>query len=1207
MLEIQSKLDSVVSALTSNYGFNLEASNSYEIDFVFKNKNIPNDPGKKDGDTFGEGNSKLYWDNKLKVWIPTDVFNATRSSLGELNFNKIDPLSKENLLNDLKNLKYDLAIKEFVSSLSSDFKEYFSEKEDDKKLKKEKEIIKNFNSFFSSIDSEIKKRNEIISKIYKDYGPDFAKKIKRIILRVDDTKEIINILIKQIPIDYTPKKEDSKKDLNKEDLIYLKSIIRKKPDISRGDFVKLVQDKFNPVLIKLIERAWEVYGNPKSFYINFLDDYDKNKTRLKLELSEGQNILLLRKKQIDGISPVVDPIYEFLNKVKKVTEKDKYENSFLGYTEKFLDAVQNYASSPKQYAEIDYAISEILTGINLLDKEGLVKVWKKAKIPKISDLFDRLGEKLSDVLSFKELQIKVPSDSDSVTYEELSQNAYNNLKKVQNAPAYFKNFENLLKKLPKFEYVEIGDTEEKKKTVRKLNKEDLEFIEQIKILIPEKEQKELNDIIFPGMSKEEIKFKREVFKENLEKKEKDKLLKYFWKNDKKQFTDMEDLEKEISKKKSEISEKEKNISENKKIIQKKLKEDVVLDLERKINNLEKKLNKEDDPKNIEEMQKELGIYRKQREKITEDQKKKSEEVQKELDEIQKETKNLSKELKSLKNKRKTQEENNKMYLDLGSWYKGILQKADQAKKYEKSLEFRRSKILKEKERLEKKNKILQDDLKKSTNSNLKEEIKKQVDFNDSEIKFLDKALKELSYDLSPRGEVINLDPKLQEKYFEKFMDDVTSDAIKKFPSLLYEWKEDPEVLNKKKNLEEKIKELEKKEKLEKGDKKLLESYKKVLESLDITLFKKQRVEKSEAIKKIKEIREFFLKPQEVFGDLYIPKKNLITEESYLKYLKDLDAKMEEMEKVREEGLVREKYLKRLYEHIPESESATNRLVPRMSAFVIPQEVKTLKENLTKVYSQFKNYVSLLEDSDVKSPKYENFLENLQKNIRNVSKMFEDLNNNKILEVAKDDKLSIDQKDKIMKKQFDSFMDKYEDSKKEYKRIMKETSDMFNDKNLKEITNLREKTFKIINSLNDRDIPGLNSDDLIKELEKILSKKFDNKEDMEDFLNAKDYDFKSSKNLELGNYLKSIEKEIENHFNKEKLKKEQELDKLKEMMSKGESYIFESNKDTMIKSGSILLNCENNIFTNFEKIASLAPNSFIREEINSVFLKIKEII
>jgi hypothetical protein len=129
MLEIQSKFDNVVNEIAYKYGFNLEAANDSKMQSKFEGKKIPQEPGKRDGDQLGAGDSKLYWDNKLNIWLPTDLFNSTRSGLGELSFNKIDPLKKEEILENLEKIELDLGLKKFIDSLPKKFEDFYSEKD----------------------------------------------------------------------------------------------------------------------------------------------------------------------------------------------------------------------------------------------------------------------------------------------------------------------------------------------------------------------------------------------------------------------------------------------------------------------------------------------------------------------------------------------------------------------------------------------------------------------------------------------------------------------------------------------------------------------------------------------------------------------------------------------------------------------------------------------------------------------------------------------------------------------------------------------------------------------------------------------------------------------------------------------------------------------------------------------------------------------
>jgi hypothetical protein len=236
---------------------------------------------------------------------------------------------------------------------------------------------------------------------------------------------------------------NTKKELTKEDLKYIENIISKKPGMSRGELIKEIKNKFNPYLVNLMEVAWERDGDPKkseatNFLNNFIKNYDKNIYNFKVNLKIIDDIEergMGSRKKIPSLGGELKPFYDFLSEAKEVSDKQKYENSFLGYTERFLNAVEDYASSSKQYPEIDYIIAEVLTGVNLLDREGLVKVWKKLNIPKISDNFENFGEKLSDLLSFKEVSVPMPKkdkeDKDSerddhkrttLLYKEISDN-----------------------------------------------------------------------------------------------------------------------------------------------------------------------------------------------------------------------------------------------------------------------------------------------------------------------------------------------------------------------------------------------------------------------------------------------------------------------------------------------------------------------------------------------------------------------------------------------------------------------------------------------------------------------------------------------------------------------------------------------------------------------------------------------------------------
>lgn len=901
---------------------------------------------------------------------------------------------------------------EDIEKKIEDQKKDFKKIQDDRE-KNEKEIIKKFNGFSSSIKNLVKDYNDLINFFEKKQGKEEAKKFKRLILRLDDLKELyaeieetsspilepkldplknklnqddilfIKSIFKDNPDinkikfenkiknnfneklvedilkdfnnykkdsiekEYVPELDNSKRNLTKEDLEYLERLIRKKPDMSRGDFFKIIKNNFSKYLLNIMEVAWGIKVDPKrseavNFYLSFIKNYNDSKF-----LDKIKNNLILNKefkenrsettREIPDLKPILNPIYKFLRDSEKVMDKKEYEDSFLGFTEKFLLAVEDYASSGQQFAEVDSIIATIFTGINLNSKEGLVKIWKEAKIPGISKRIEDLPLKLSDILEFKEFSVRVDKDffkddasietredleRSNLKYKDLHDMVINKLDDIKNAPRFIKEFKNLAKNIPEFIYVKKKD--QSTSTTRALNEKDLEISKKVQKNIKVEEFKKT----IPEKSFDEINLDRFVFNQKKIEKDSEKLMKMLYESgDENQIIERNKLINEWNKKNEDIkefnNEKDKLNKEKKELknlTNKLYNEDVFNSLTNTVKNLEKSLEKETDPARIKKMTDELNISRKKLKEVTEDQKEKSEEIQKKIKVLNEKLQTLNekldvnkKEKRSLNKQKNIVEKNYEMYEGLAKWSDAMAQKAIEAKNYARSISVQRKNIEKnikdlEKEIKENKKKIKNNENDEGAEISLKEKNK----LKENELKFLKEAIEELDYFVTADGDVVGLSEKIQKEYLEKNLKQLVESVLKKFPDIMYKWVKKPETIKRIEEIEKEINKIKDKKEKDEKDEKEIDKFEEEIEKLEKYGIEKVKVTLEESKKRIEELREYFLTTQVVNGQTYDPKISFITVENYLDYLKEFDEKLKKIDALAEEGIRRDKYLKEIY-------------------------------------------------------------------------------------------------------------------------------------------------------------------------------------------------------------------------------------------------------------------------------------------------------
>jgi hypothetical protein len=812
-----------------------------------------------------------------------------------------------------------------------------------------------------------------------------------------------------------------------------------------------------------------------------------------------------------------------------------------------------------------------------------------------------------------------------------------------------KEFKYLVNNIPEFVYKEKDEKSTSKK--RELNPKDVEVSEKILKEIKTEEFKKT----IPEKSIDEIELQRSEFSKKDIEKETNKLLKMLQESGEdghlkdmgKLLKEIENKDKEIEKFNEEKKKKEKEISEKSKLKNKKFKEDEYGSLLRDIKILENKIEKENDLDNIAKMKKELSFSKEKLQKITDEQKSKSEEIQKEVEKLNESLIEMNDGLKKFKleknnldKKKDILKEDLKMYEGVASFYRGIIQKSQEAKKYERSISVQRNNLIKEKEKLLKEIKEKNNDIKKTDNPNLKNNLKEEIKVKKDYADFLSNAIEELQYFLTSDGDVLDLSEKKQKEYLEDNLKAIQDQAIKMFPDLLYKWVENPEVIKKIDKIQDELKKLKDKKELTDKDRREIERYKEEMDKLKLTSLKKVRVDEKEGLAKLEKIREYFLTPQEVNGELYNPKKNLITREDYLDFLKKYDDKLKKIERISEEGMKRDKYLKEIY-LIPtlldfgdisekdikerdindvrplsifkqDSSTSKDKKAPFYEATVMTEQLFKNTQDLKKIKSQYENYIDLFNKED--KGKWKPFFEKIEKTSSIFSDLLDELKNNKILELSeKEENLDIEKKEKIWKNKRDEFLGRFNKAMKDFKEVVNKKS---GEEQFEKFMNLRRRSFDINSYLKNYDISEFDSskidyDYLNKKLDEISSKIFKNKEDLASFINSENYSYKNSNKLNLEDFIKKLEDDVKKHHElKEKKRKEDAKEKEKEnkKFDKDESYLWKNLKPSYgIKAGSILLKTENSILYKIEKMSFMINDPFIKLELESISNKLKTFI
>jgi len=1219
MQEIHSKFHNILESLNKKYGFNIESSENYTLDLSFEIKSLPENPGKRDGDQEGLGNSKLYWDSKSKTWLPTDYFNATRSKIEDIKFEKMTFQEKNFILAKLKKIEK-LDLKEFPKNLIDEFKKLYEEKEDKKKEEIKNKIIGLFDLFSRSTKNDVDKINEILKEFQKMKGSNESKKLKRLIIRLDDPVELIKEFIKKSPVEeYTPEKKSDKKDLTIDDLDYLRNIIFKQPNISRAEFFKKIKTYFNDTLIREMELAWEMKGDSKkpeavNFSNNFIDKYDDSDFRDSLKrtvnvVNEIKENKSETKREMSDLSPILKPFKDFLNDAKKAIDAKEYENSFLGFTERFFNAIEDYSKSGQQFAEIDNLIATILTGVNLNSKEGLTKVWSKAKIPNISKKFEDLGEKLHSVLNFKELAIKIPKKDDvevktraeferqNVTFKELNNIVVKRLEDIKNPPPFVKEFKYLVNNVPEFVYKEKDEASNSKK--RELNPKDVEISETIMDSI---QKKELTRTM-PGKDIEEIRLQREEYKKKKEELDRNNLMNIL---PEKSFDDIAEILDAIEDKDNKLTTIEKKVNslryeiqEKRNQINKKYKDDDYETLLTKKETLEKNIEKETNPDSLKIKRQELSDIKQKLDKITEEKKNKSEEIKKEIDQLTEDLKDINsnlddakKEKKDLENKKKDLDKDLKEYDNVSSFWKGLRDQYAKAEKYKRSITYQRKLLEEEKTNLEQEiNELKKNNLKKH-NDDLINRQKEHLDF-------LKKAIDHLSYFLTSDRDVINLSESKQKEYLANNLKAIQKHTLEIAPNLIFEWKLDPKIDKDITELRSQIDDLEKSEKdLTEKDRVKIKKLQDKIEHLKITGRKKEKVPLEEARQRLEEVRKYFLTPQDIKGKKRTPKMGLMTQENFLEYVKGLDDQFKKMKEISEEGVLR--FNLRYFFDAPISSIIEN---TDNSQLTLPSYLKSKKDDIVKIRGTYENYLKLF-DIDKKNVTFFDDLENVGKKFKN---LIDKLEKRKLFELSEEQKnLDLEEKEKIFKEKKEEFINQITEANNDLNKIKKDKS---LDGSFKKFIKLRDRANDIDSyiktyNMNQFQESKIDYDYLSKKLEEILDKKFKNKEELEKFLDEENFLYKDKSKNKLEEFINKLNGDINTH---KKLLTES-IRKSPNNKTFDERELFKNlNPSFGIKAGSILLKTENSILYKIDKISGMIQDPFIKLEIKSIRDKLKMFI
>lgn len=682
MSKFQEILSNIADSLSLKYGFEIDASDfKPELIFTYGEQDIPGKPGKKEGDAVGTGPTKKFWNSKYKVWLPKDLYNAMLSlSADSVSIKKMTKEDKEVLMNKLKDIKGDIDVSGFVSTLTDDFSKYFKveseieskieegrskSKDNSDKSKKEisdlrskskemEEILKkSLQKFVKEKSSQIESRNKSLQEIDKIFGSEIAQGVKKVILRKDKPSEISSSIEKSIPVgetqSYTPKFDKDKKEFTKKDIEWLANVLKSKYKEGVGGIIKEMAGKFNKDLIDDIEDAARKYKGVTGIGV-FLKDYEEKKKDIEKYQKNTPN--MQPGTNISEIRNALKPVENFINKAKSKLRLVGYDDSFMAYTEKVLDAIKAYSASNKKVPEFEFALIDILGGEESEKRSGLTNAWRDAKVPNISKLMTQLPKKLSDSFDF---------DSYEVSEKEFLDNPdklYQRINKMEKKPSYLKDILELRKKPIKFEPFLIEDEEGNiEEDISRLNMNDQDFINQIKEVLKDDHKKMIEKIRDEGLSPEKIKERRKDFKDTVKDEKKEDLLKTISDQDVKQ---MEELEKKQEKSQEKVNQLRKELRDISK-------QDLgALTKEKK--DLQDKIDETDDKEKKDKMFKKL----KKIEESIQMSKGKGEEA---LKKIKEDLEKAEKDLTEQEYKRDSIKDMQKRFKDLDAWLKDIESKS----------------------------------------------------------------------------------------------------------------------------------------------------------------------------------------------------------------------------------------------------------------------------------------------------------------------------------------------------------------------------------------------------------------------------------------------------------------------------------------------------------------------------------------------------
>lgn len=558
-------LNNVIEDLNFKYGFDIEASDfKPELIFSYGDYQIPKEPGKRDGDSRGVGHTKMFWHQKFQVWLPKDVFNATRSvSADSAGLPSLSVTDKNIILEKLKGVKGNLDVMSFVSEASNLYGKALES--DDPKIMTEinKEIKDSLSKFNSKNAASISSRTKVIKDITESFGESVGQSIKRLILRADDPSKIKSIAdkgIKEKKEKYEPELDPNQKQFSKNDRKYILNVIKQYHKEGVPAILKRLIGKYPKHLLEELKDASEKYGDVKGL-ADYLADYES----LRDELKRWQGVVPEKQpgKSMPGIATALKPIEDFINKVKNKLEIENYDDTFLAYTERLLKAVKDYSKSNKKIPELEWAIVDILGGEEAERRDSFVNAWRDARVPGVTKFVTQLPHKLSDIFDFEKYEI---SESDLL---EDPQAIYRNLKKLDSKPPYLKEILDLKNKPIKFENIVIEDeTGDIVEDVSRLNLEDKELAEQVKSLLREDKKDLIKRIRDEGLTEEEIKERSKRFRDTIKNENREELLKNINELDAKE---LEMLESKFEFRKKNISELRKELRQMKKLDQDSLK------------------------------------------------------------------------------------------------------------------------------------------------------------------------------------------------------------------------------------------------------------------------------------------------------------------------------------------------------------------------------------------------------------------------------------------------------------------------------------------------------------------------------------------------------------------------------------------------------------------------------------------------------------